>query len=80
MRSFAQGGARQRGMNEPFTRAEGIDPFVNIRPTTRDELESCALLLETRICETLSWATPPDRISARKPSQALPAAFVAGLA
>lgn len=42
-----------------FTRPEGIDFFVNLRPTMLDEPSWFAPYMETWTSEKLSWATTP---------------------
>lgn len=44
-----------------FTRAEGFDSFVNLRPTMLDEHRWFIPLIETWTSEKLPWATTPAR-------------------
>lgn len=42
-----------------FTRPEGVDAFVNVRPTLFDETGWCAPFIETQTREKLPWANTP---------------------
>lgn len=42
-----------------FTRPEGIDAFVNVRPTLLDDAAWCAPFIETQTREKLPWAATP---------------------
>jgi len=46
-----------------FTRPEGMDWFVNLRPTMLDDAGWYAPLVETCTAEKLPWATTPARHS-----------------
>ena len=46
-----------------FTRPEGIDHFVNLRPTMLDEPEGFTPFIETMTRDKLPWATTPARFS-----------------
>ena len=48
-----------RCMSWVFTRAEGLDWFVNLRPTMLDEPRWAVPFLETYTSEKLPWATTP---------------------
>jgi hypothetical protein len=49
--------------NWVFTRPHGVDQFVNIRPTTFDEVSWFVPYIETYTSEKLPWATTPARHS-----------------
>lgn len=49
-----------------FTRPEGIDFFVNVRPTLLDEPRWYAPYIETYTSEKLPWATTPAKHSFEK--------------
>jgi hypothetical protein len=42
-----------------FTRPEGPDAFVNLRPTMLDDPRGCAPFIETMTAEKLPWAQTP---------------------
>lgn len=42
-----------------FTKAEGLDWFVNVRPTMLDDPRWCRPFIETCTSEKLDWATTP---------------------
>jgi hypothetical protein len=42
-----------------FTRPEGLDGFVNVRPTMLDDAGSFKPFIETFTSEKLAWATTP---------------------
>jgi len=42
-----------------FTRAEGLDAFVNLRPTMLDQPRWTTPFIETYTSEKLAWATTP---------------------
>ena len=44
-------------MSWMFTRAEGLDWFVNVRPTMIDDRSWCRPFIETWTSEKLPWAT-----------------------
>lgn len=44
-----------------FTRPEGIDAFVNIRPSMLDQPALCAPFIETYTSEKLPWASTPAK-------------------
>ena len=46
-------------MNWMFTRPEGLDFFVNLRPTMLDDPSWFAPFVETMTSEKLPWATTP---------------------
>jgi hypothetical protein len=46
-------------MSWMFTRPEGMDDFVNLRPTMLDNPEWFAPFVETYTSEKLAWATTP---------------------
>ncbi|HRI50113.1 MAG TPA: GFA family protein [Pseudomonadota bacterium] len=50
-------------MSWVFTRAEGFDHFVNIRPTMLDDASWFTPFIETWTQEKLPWATTPARHS-----------------
>ncbi|OHV84413.1 GFA family protein [Rhizobium sp. LCM 4573] len=49
-----------------FTRPEGIDWFVNLRPTMLDDASWFSPFIETYTSEKLSWATTPAAHSYEK--------------
>ena len=49
-----------------FTRPQGIDQFVNVRPTMFDEASWFVPFIESYTCEKLSWANTPARHSFEK--------------
>ncbi len=42
-----------------FTRPQGMDMFVNLRPTMLDDAKWFSPFIETYTCEKLPWATTP---------------------
>lgn len=46
-------------MSWMFTRAEGMDWFVNLRPTMLDDARGFTPFIETMTSEKLPWATTP---------------------
>jgi hypothetical protein len=46
-------------MSWMFTRPEGMDGFVNLRPTMLDDTRWFTPFIETYTCEKLPWATTP---------------------
>jgi hypothetical protein len=46
-------------MSWMFTRPEGMDFFVNVRPTMLDEPRWCVPFAETQTAEKLPWAATP---------------------
>ena len=50
-------------MSWMFTRMEGLDFFVNVRPTMFDDASWFAPLVETCVAERLPWAVTPARHS-----------------
>jgi hypothetical protein len=46
-------------MSWMFTHPEGLDWFVNVRPTTLDDLSWFAPFIETWTSEKLPWAKTP---------------------
>jgi hypothetical protein len=46
-------------MSWMFTRPQGLDWFVNVRPTMLDEQQGFAPFIETYTSEKLPWATTP---------------------
>ncbi|WP_339738831.1 GFA family protein [uncultured Maricaulis sp.] len=58
-----------------FTRIEGVDGFINIRPTMFDDTSWFTPFIETMTQEKLAWATTPARHSFAgfPPMDALPA-------
>jgi hypothetical protein len=49
-----------------FTRPHGVDQFVNVRPTTFDDVSWFVPFIETYTSEKLRWATTPARHSFEK--------------
>ena len=50
-------------MSWMFTRPQGVDFFVNVRPTMLDKSRWFMPLIETQTQEKLPWATTPARYS-----------------
>ena len=42
-----------------FTRPEGMEAFVNVRPTMLDDARSFTPFIETFVSEKLPWASTP---------------------
>jgi hypothetical protein len=46
-----------------FTRIDGVDDFVNVRPTMFQDTSWFSPFIETMTKEKLAWATTPARYS-----------------
>ncbi|WP_417470439.1 GFA family protein [Maricaulis sp.] len=64
-----------RCMSWMFTRIEGVDAFINVRPTLFEDTSWFTPFIETMTQEKLAWATTPARHSFTgfPPMDALPA-------
>lgn len=53
-------------MSWMFTRMQGLDAFVNLRPTMLDDHSWFTPFIETYVCEKLPWAVTPAKHSFEK--------------
>ncbi len=53
-------------MSWMFTRMQGLDAFVNLRPTLLDDHSWFTPFIETYVCEKLPWAVTPAKHSFEK--------------
>ena len=53
-------------MSWMFTRMQGLDAFVNLRPTMLDDHSWFTPFVETYVCEKLRWAVTPAKHSFEK--------------